>query len=615
MKIINNKKIVINTSDELKEILENDNSYEYIYLENDITLTSGINNNKEKVIIDGTYNNIRSKLTGIISTSLDDTIVMNSKNSIEIRNIDIEYTNTYGVVYSNVNAIIIFKNVNFNGTQLSYNPYGSTKIEDSIINIKTMNEVAGEEVCESDRVIIGGKTNISSNATKPLFTFKNNTTSPSVIFLCRSDIIISNETGAFMNGTNKLNFTILHDTSVSMVTGNGFAEYTVCGANNVLIEERAKLSFIENKHQRIPMWSIFGNLTVKEGASLEVINSYESTPSDNYNIHFKGSSCNFILDNPASVVFYTKNANVIYTNEPLNFSFKCSRLNFWSSASSFATAGGIDNLPDYFWYKENDLMVLEGILTSSLTSITKMNLTNAELSKLSDIGNFSFLSRKQFSIGTNIFNVHPINNTTKKISGHAISFCDVLIKYSSISTIVQADENGLFEYSFSSDIPDNTEVEITANLPGSFLYGTRRISTPYNGELSFIGLTSFFVFSLNPISINPTILPKSKDLIIKVVDSRLTSTDWKLYASINKPATSQMGYVLNDALIFKKLDDEIVVLNENLQLVFNGTSRVGDIELLDITFSREKGPLLDLSNNALEINEEYFSSINFKLEE
>ena len=615
MKIINNKKIVINTSDELKEILENDNSYEYIYLENDITLTSGINNNKEKVIIDGTYNNIRSKLTGIISTSLDDTIVMNSKNSIEIRNMDIEYTNTYGVVYSTVNAIIIFKNINFNGTQLSYNPYGSTKIEDSIINIKTMNEVAGEEVCESDRVIIGGKTNISSNATKPLFTFKNNTASPSVIFLCRSDIIISNETGAFMNGTNKLNFTILHDTSVSMVTGNGFAEYTVCGANNVLIEERAKLSFIENKHQRIPMWSIFGNLTVKEGASLEVINSYESTPSDNYNIHFKGSSCNFILDNPASVVFYTKNANVIYTNEPLNFSFKCSRLNFWSSASSFATAGGIDNLPDYFWYKENDLMVLEGILTSSLTSITKMNLTNAELSKLSDIGNFSFLSRKQFSIGTNIFNVHPINNTTKKISGHTISFCDVLIKYSSISTTVQADENGLFEYSFSSDIPDNTEVEITTNLPGSFLYGTRRISTPYNGELSFIGLTSFFEFSLNPISINPTILPKSKDLIIKVVDSRLTSTDWKLYASINKPATSQMGYVLDDALIFKKLDDEIVVLNENLQLVFNGTSRVGDIELLDITFSKEKGPLLDLSNNALEINEEYFSSINFKLEE
>lgn len=53
MEIIDNKKVVITTSNELKEVLENDNGYEYVYLENDIILINGINinKNKEKVTI------------------------------------------------------------------------------------------------------------------------------------------------------------------------------------------------------------------------------------------------------------------------------------------------------------------------------------------------------------------------------------------------------------------------------------------------------------------------------------------------------------------------------------------------------------------------------------
>lgn len=53
MNIINNKTVSVATSSELKEALENNNGYEYIYLESDITLKSGItiNSKKSKVII------------------------------------------------------------------------------------------------------------------------------------------------------------------------------------------------------------------------------------------------------------------------------------------------------------------------------------------------------------------------------------------------------------------------------------------------------------------------------------------------------------------------------------------------------------------------------------
>lgn len=79
MEIINNKKIAVSTSEELKEVLENDNNYEFIYLMDNITLTSGIkiNENKQKIVIDGTYNNNRYTLTdALVFKKLDDEIII-----------------------------------------------------------------------------------------------------------------------------------------------------------------------------------------------------------------------------------------------------------------------------------------------------------------------------------------------------------------------------------------------------------------------------------------------------------------------------------------------------------------------------------------------------------
>ena len=60
MTIINGTTVVVFSSAELKEALENNNGYTYIYFGSNITLTSGIliSSNKSEVIIDGTYNDI-----------------------------------------------------------------------------------------------------------------------------------------------------------------------------------------------------------------------------------------------------------------------------------------------------------------------------------------------------------------------------------------------------------------------------------------------------------------------------------------------------------------------------------------------------------------------------
>ncbi len=623
MNIINNTTVTVSTSDELKEVLEGDNSYEYIYLDSDITLESGItiNANKSSVVINGTYLNTLHTLTGMNSEQATDTIVTTaSTKEIKLINMIIVNANPAGIInvetsVSNKEMVHIYDNISFKGTQLTFHPYGTVKITNSVITIEDTNGIKAQEVCEAQRIIIGGKTNISSSSTSyPLFSFKNNSASPAVIFLCKSNIILSTDSKEFMVGTNRLNFTILHDTSVHLTTGNGFAPNPVYGANNVVIDERASFIFIEKSHQRVPMWTIFGSLTLKEDAELQVINSYSSTPSDNYNIHFKGTDCKLTLDNPKSLALYSKNATVIYTDNPLTFYIRCSRINIWQDSSELSAAGDINNIPNYSWYRKNNILRLEGIITSVLTSITSHNIPAAEEKEMPDFGNFTFLNRKQISIGTVFMNIHPINTTKNTISGHTNGFADVLIKYNGTSEIVNADDDGFFEYNLPATVADGTSVELTANVAGSFIYGTRTVTTPFTGELTLLEANPTIDFSFTPIN-NTLIFPKVSELKTKIVDSRLNSSDWKLYAYIDKPPTSATGYVLENALVFKKFDDSIITLTTTPVVVYTGTNNGGIVSFKDLNWSTEKGPLLDLTDDALEANEEYFATIYFNIEE
>lgn len=624
MDIINNNTVKVSTSEELKDVLENENEYEYVYLGNSISLTSGIviNEKKGRVVIDGTSNGVKYTLIGLNSSDVNDTIVANVLNKeIQFRNINIEYTNPYGVIYvkedSNYASVLsVFDNVVFTGPQLLFAPYSSVKITDSIITIKESNGVEAQRVCYANNIIIGGKVSITSNSLDyPLFFFRSDTLNPSIIFLCKSNIRLTSDNKEFMNGTMRLNLTILHDTNVDLFTGNGFAAYTIHGANNVLIDERATLNFFENNHQRVPMWSIFGNLTMKEDSNLQVINSYDNTPVDNYNIYFKGTNQSLVLDNPKSVVFYTPKANIIYTDNALNYKIKCRRINMWTEATALTSAGDINDLPEYSWYKDEGLLEMEGIVTSTETTITSHNFTTLELEKLPDLSKFSFQAKKEFSIGNNNINVHQLSASKNTISGHTLSDADVLIKYNGEARVVHTDDDGYFEYVLTETLKNDTEVEFIANVSSSFIYGSRVVKSPYDGELSFLDNTSMFVFTMSPISINPVILPKDRDFLIKVIDSRLNSSDFKIYAYILKPVSSQMGYTLVDALVFKTFENELVVLNETPKLVYTGSSSQGEYYAEKINWSKEKGPLLDLSNNALVPNEEYFCKIYFKLEE
>lgn len=617
IQIIDNNTVVVMTSDELKQVLSEDNGYEYVYLGNDINATSGfvINSSKGKIVIDGTYNNTKYTYTNNLSSEETVIKVSTANKRIILKNMNIVSSHGYGVIYvpshpNYSNVVVEYNNINFSGIELSQNYYGTTKIIDSVLEVKDTNNVSAQRACNSNRIIIDGNTTITSDSnTNTIFFF--NDVIPSLVKIMPNSRVSITTNREFMNGTNRLDLIVGHGAEFLLTTGNGFAITTTHGARNVLIEEMANFTFIEKNHQRVPMWNVFGDFKVSEGASISVINTYMTTPSDNYNIYFKGTNQKFILDNPKYVNIYTKNANVVYTNNPVDFSFSFSRLNMWIYALDYTSACTLDDTPAFYWYKENTPAKITGVLNKDSTTVTSHNFTDTELSSISDINSFSFQDKKILTIGMVKINVHPITDSIDTISGHTIPYANVKMEYNNKSLTAVSDENGFFEVNVDSAILDNTRVKITSCLNSCFT--ERNVITPFMGELTLLKATKNIPFSMIPSSTNPIILPKKNETVVTVVDSRVNSTNWKLYLNYTNPMIDSTGKVLIDSLFFKKFNNEEALLNTNKKLIYESSDNGGVVGVSNVTFSTDKGLFLKPSKDLLE-DEDYSTLIIWSVE-
>lgn len=83
----------------------------------------------------------------------------------------------------------------------------------------------------------------------------------------------------------------------------------------------------------------------------------------------------------------------------------------------------------------------------------------------------------------------------------------VLVSTSSELKDALENDNGLFEYNLPLAISNNTKVELTSNVSGSFIYKT--ITTPFTGELTLLDANPSINFSFVPIG-DTYIFSKSK---------------------------------------------------------------------------------------------------------
>lgn len=171
---INSTTIAVETSEELKEILEGNNEITLIYLAKDITLSIGISilTTKKTITIDGLY---PTDGTGTIHTYTDmnsagsgDTIGVKGTSSINVivQNLNVIGRNYYGIIYvpdgtAYQNIVITYK-----GPQITYHPSGLSIYENLDITIVDSTAVSANEVAETYQLQIKGKNKIVHNSTE-----------------------------------------------------------------------------------------------------------------------------------------------------------------------------------------------------------------------------------------------------------------------------------------------------------------------------------------------------------------------------------------------------------------------------------------------------------------
>ena len=160
---------IVYTFAELKTALSENNGIDTVYLGADIEMAGQIivHSSKKNIVIDGTYNTVRSRLTEYNSTSSTTMICINHAGfeKIILRNIDIIGRNYHGLIHvaSNYSSDVVlwYENVDYNGPQITYSQYATAVYKDTTIIIQSNGICPIGKVADVSRVEFYGVVTIT----------------------------------------------------------------------------------------------------------------------------------------------------------------------------------------------------------------------------------------------------------------------------------------------------------------------------------------------------------------------------------------------------------------------------------------------------------------------
>lgn len=401
---INDFTVAVETSAELKSVLEGTNSITHIYLANDITLLQGITilASKTEITIDGLYpldgTGKVHTYTDMNSASSGDTIGIRTSSNIHVtvQNLNVVGKNYYGLIYvpdgtAYQNVVITYKNITYNGPQITYHPNGLSIYQDLTINIIDSTACVANEVAETSKLQIGGKTTITHNSVgNSAFWFRGN--SPYLEILKDADVSITT-TRDIAYTASYLNFTLNENATLNIKSKYGFFRDNSHQASSILLDKASNLAIIQTQtNGSNATISCRGDFTINEDSSLYIEANYRNTAPL---ILLNTSSSVFNINNPKSVILYNSSYSCLSCANTSKFNIKCGKLDYWLTSPSLISTGVLENNPLYSWYKSNDENLdITANVTSSKTTITANNLTEEEIQSLPNLDLLTFQTAK-----------------------------------------------------------------------------------------------------------------------------------------------------------------------------------------------------------------------------
>lgn len=170
-----------------------------------------------------------------------------SSLQVTVQNLNVIGKNYYGLIYvsessSHQNVIVTYKNITYNGPQITYHPSGLSIYQDLTINISDSTAAVANEVAEAGSIQIGGKTTITHNLTgDSTFWFRGYTGSPYLEILENAQVSITTTRDIAYTGSY-LKIVINKNAEFNVKTKNRFFRDNGHQASSILIDENSTFS-------------------------------------------------------------------------------------------------------------------------------------------------------------------------------------------------------------------------------------------------------------------------------------------------------------------------------------------------------------------------------------
>lgn len=131
---------------------------------------------------------------------------------------------------------------------------------------------------------------------------------------------------------------------------------------------------------------------VNKNATLYIESNYQNSAP---NILFNTISSKFSITDPKKVIIYNKTNACLSFENTSTFNINCEKIDYWLNSPQLISSSVIENNPLYSWYKSNEENIsISATVTSSKTTVTSSNLTEAEQEALPQLSLLTFQTAK-----------------------------------------------------------------------------------------------------------------------------------------------------------------------------------------------------------------------------
>lgn len=609
----------VSTFAELKSAVEGADVTD-ILVTADIEFTSGIRIpvTKKQLTLDCGNHTITDR----VSTAATDALYVPTgagTMDVTVKNAVWSGRNYYGVVCvyddsANADVTISLQNITYTGPQMIYNRYGTTVVQNCVVNIqKNGASAAPQEFCEANRLTLAGNVTVTSATTSNAvmwFPFAGAALrvepSANVTVNAPDTYLIYSDTAA----KPSLTFMEQSTTTINVKSGLFYSSGTGAHiASSCTVGQNAALSVTASSNNGTPLLKCVDKLTVLQGAKLSLVMPQSGSAA----LVYFAQAADVNIDQPDYLVLYSSAGKVFSfatgsASAPNKVTFVTKQLNYWTTSKTpFAQAGGLDDKPTTVLTKSNgaDLTCTQ-TLTRTAVVETSTDLAEGDQGYPVTTTNFDLTKATVISAGEPQLTADKLTDLSVAVQGTTWAGAMVRFVVGDQTLNGTADEQGKFDIALPQALTVGETVQISANKD----FVTAHATAPVYGSVSITKLPDIPFNAIGTPRNTAALKRIDPDWQLELTDTRTNGGNWALYVTLASPLQTTNSTVIPDAVVLSDSNSTTIISSQQT-LVKQGVT--DSPQVIAVTWQETEGILLDIANDITYTGGKYSATLHWSV--